>query len=355
MGVELFGSGGFIFMLTGAVVSYIFSGHRSIYVTQRVDTPKFIFEVPKRFAVREVMTREAATVNPDTSLPDVLTLLNQRQVKSVVVLDGLDGKQVQGIITTGDLFRRGGLSVLPDGTAASSDHQLMLAQGKTARDVMTPGPVCVEEHVSLSETAELMTNKRLKRLPVVNREGDFVGVISRLDILRTVANEAHLRIETPMLTATEATDEALVRGWMRTNVTTVNPDDSFATVLERVVVDPFRRVIVVDEENKVVGIIIDADLLDRISGMRDAELTAVVQKWLQGNDSVELSLRDEITANDIMSSTVYTVLDDARPIDVIQTMVRHRVKRLIVVDGEGHLKGLVDRQDMLRAITNGAG
>ena len=61
MGMELFGSGGFLFMLVGTVVSYIFSGHRSVYVTQRVDTPKYIFEVPRRFAVRDVMTRAPAT------------------------------------------------------------------------------------------------------------------------------------------------------------------------------------------------------------------------------------------------------------------------------------------------------
>jgi H+/Cl- antiporter ClcA len=352
MGMELFGSGGFLFMLVGTVVSYIFSGHRSVYVTQRVDTPKYIFEVPRRFAVRDVMTGAPATVPAGLPLPEVLALLNQRQVRSVIVLGGVDGRQVRGIITTGDLLRHGGLSVSAD--AGASHQTLTLARDKRARDVMTPDPVCVEEHVSLDEAAEVMTRRRLKRLPVVNREGHSVGVVSRLDILRCVAREAHLRVETPFLAAPEATDQAAVRGWMRPNVATVDPDAPFATVLERLVADPSRRVVVVDDEHKVVGIIIDADLLERVSGLQDEELTARVRQWLGGDDSVELGLREEMTANDLMSTTVHTVLDDARPLEVIQTMVRQRAKRLIVVDRENHLKGLVDRQDMLRAISNGA-
>lgn len=40
MGVELFGSGAFVYLAVGCVVSYVFSSHRGIYETQRVDTPK---------------------------------------------------------------------------------------------------------------------------------------------------------------------------------------------------------------------------------------------------------------------------------------------------------------------------
>ena len=360
MGVELFGSGGFLYMLVGTVTSYIFSGHRSIYVTQRLDTPKFMFEVPRRFAVRDIMTRDTATVMPHTPLADVLALLNQRQVKTVVVLSQPNGAgpyagpHVEGIITAGDLFRRGGLTLR--GNRSDPDHHLALAQGKAARDVMTPAPVCVRENASLDEAARLMTRERLKRLPVVNGQKELVGIISRSDILRCVANEAHMRVDTPLLTAFNPdADASHVRGWMRTNVATVTPDDPFSVVLQRIVSDPLRRVVVVDDEQRVVGIIIDADLLDRLSGLTDGEVKTAVQRWLTGDTSVDLSLRDEITANDLMSPTVYSVFDDTRPIELIQTMIERRVKRLVVVDRENHLMGMVERRDMLRSIANDGG
>ena len=221
---------------------------------------------------------------------------------------------------------------------------------------MTPAPVCVRENASLDEAARLMTRERLKRLPVVNGQKELVGIISRSDILRCVANEAHMRVDTPLLTAFNPdADASHVRGWMRTNVATVTPDDPFSVVLQRIVSDPLRRVVVVDDEQRVVGIIIDADLLDRLSGLTDGEVKTAVQRWLTGDTSVDLSLRDEITANDLMSPTVYSVFDDTRPIELIQTMIERRVKRLVVVDRENHLMGMVERRDMLRSIANDGG
>jgi CBS domain-containing protein len=309
------------------------------------------------------MTRAPATAAPDTPLPAVLALLKERQVKSVIVLNGAGASgskqahvagqvagQVAGIVTAGDLFRRGGLALTDD-----PEHLLSVSRSMVARDVMTPDPQSVDESASLDEAAQLMTRQRLKRLPVVNREGALVGVIARSDILRCIAEEAHLRIETPLLTAIEPTDRARVRGWMRTNVATVNPDDTFATVLERLVSDPLRRVVVVDEEQRVIGIIIDRDVLDWVSGMPDEALQATVRRWLSGEAAAEHDLLDEITAEDVMSPTVYTAFDDDRPIDVIQTMIQRRVKRLVVVDHDNHLKGMIDRHDMLRAVANGGG
>lgn len=323
IGIELFGSGGLAYMLIGTVVSYVFSGHRSIYVTQRVDVPKYMFEIPKRAAVREVMTRALATVGPEAPMSEVLSLLRERAVKSVLVMEGA---RLVGIITDGDLLRRGGLSLRPD-TAAASLH---LAADKRARDVMTSKPVSVNEIASLDAAARLLTRMRLKRLPVVDASGAVTGVIARSDILRRLGEDAHLRIETPLLAAQESGERATVRGWMRTEVATVAQSDPFATVLERMVGDPLRRVVVVDDDRHVLGIIIDADLLN---STRDAP--------------------ENVIAEDLMSPTVFTVRDEARPIDVIQTMIQRRVKRLIVVDAENRLQGIIDRHDMLRAMTEG--
>jgi H+/Cl- antiporter ClcA/CBS domain-containing protein len=322
MGVELFGAGGLSYMLIGTVVSYVFSGHRSIYVTQRVDVPKYMFEISKRAAVRAVMARDLATVGPEAPLSDVVALLRERLVKSVLVLSD---KHLVGIITDGDLLRHGGVSI-SGGRAAAPTVQV--AAGKFARDVMTPNPVWVDETASLDAAARTLSQSRLKRLPVLNRRGEVTGVIARSDILRRLGEDAHLRIETPLLSAQETGAGATVRGWMRTNVATVAPDDTFPTVLERMVGDPLGRVVVIDGDRRVLGIVFDANLLDSARGAP--------------NDAV---------ASDLMSSTVYTVRDDARPIDVIRTMIQSRVKRMIVVDAQNRLLGIIDRHDMLRAMT----
>ncbi len=348
LGVELFGASGLPYLAIGTVVAYVFSGHRSIYTTQRVDTPKYIFAISKRKAVRDVMSPNPATAPPDAPAPEILDLLSQRRVKSVIVVEA---GRVLGIITAGDLLRRGGLALAADAP------RIQAAQAIRARDVMTPDPARVSERASLDEAAQVMSQTRLKRLPVVDARERLTGVISRSDILRSLADEAHLRIETPLLGAAEPIGGDRLSGWMRANVATVEADDTFATVLERLVADPMRRVIVVDERQHVIGIIIDADVLGWVGGIPDAALRDTVRNWLNGNvgsADAPSSAMDELTAADVMSPTVFTVRDDARPIDVVRRMIDHRVKRLVVVDAGNRLKGIVDRHDMLRAMAAGA-
>lgn len=351
MGIELFGGGGVGYLLIGAVTSYVFSGHRSIYASQRVDTPKYMLDVPRRFAVRDIMTREPASITPDTPLDQVMSIMYQRQVKSAIVLNGADGKRVCGIVTAGDLYRRVGLTL--DANLQADPLNLAEAQRMTARDIMTADPASINENVSLDEAAQLMTRLRLKRLPVVNREGELVGVIARSDILHRIAKEAHLRIETPLLTAMESTDQSLVRGWMRTDVATANPTDTLAAVLRRLVADPLRRVVIIDDERRVVGIVIGRDISRWANGMPDAAFRSVVQRWLQGDTAEEHTLLEEICAEDVMLTPVYTVYEDALPIEVIQTMIQRRDKRLVVVDHEHRLKGMIDRHDILRTVSSG--
>jgi H+/Cl- antiporter ClcA len=57
MGVELFGSGAFVYLAVACVVSYVFSSHRSIYETQRIDTPKGATTVDQDTLMRDLIQR----------------------------------------------------------------------------------------------------------------------------------------------------------------------------------------------------------------------------------------------------------------------------------------------------------
>jgi CBS domain-containing protein len=56
---------------------------------------------------------------------------------------------------------------------------------KTAGDVMKTDLVIVGEHTPIEEAIALMVEKRLKRLPVVDAEGRFRGMVSRESMLKT--------------------------------------------------------------------------------------------------------------------------------------------------------------------------
>jgi CBS domain-containing protein len=69
-----------------------------------------------------------------------------------------------------------------------SEADLIGKSGATVGEVMTSPATTVAESTSLEEVAELLTQQRIRRLPVVDAQGQLVGVVSRRDVLRWAAS-----------------------------------------------------------------------------------------------------------------------------------------------------------------------
>ncbi len=59
-------------------------------------------------------------------------------------------------------------------------------RGPTVGDVMTPDVVSVPSGAAIEQVAALMTERRIKRVPVID-EGVLIGIVSRADIVRALA------------------------------------------------------------------------------------------------------------------------------------------------------------------------
>ena len=55
---------------------------------------------------------------------------------------------------------------------------------------MTRPAVVITEDSKLTEAVDLMLGKKVKRLPVVNENGLLTGMLSRVDVFRTITREA---------------------------------------------------------------------------------------------------------------------------------------------------------------------
>jgi CBS domain-containing protein len=142
----------------------------------------------------EVMTRSVVTIAPNATIQDAIRLMLGQRISGLPVVDG-DG-QIVGILTEGDLLRRtetgtawhypGWLNFLR-GPAHSADD-FVRSHGRYVEEVMTREVQCATENTPLDEVVELMEKRHLKRLPVV-RDGKLVGVISRSDLLRALAEK----------------------------------------------------------------------------------------------------------------------------------------------------------------------
>jgi len=261
------------------------------------------------------------------------------------------GRKVLGVVTGGDLLTRGGLTarlsvygVLPE--EAREDAKARLA-GLTARGVMTAPAVTIDERASLREASAMMVKKGLKRLPVVDGSGELIGIVSRADILRSAGKVPQGATEAlPRFTA-GLMQEA--RDVMFTDVPTAGPDDLLPTVLEKLVASPLRRVVVVDAAGKVMGIILDGDLLSRCGPGHKPGLLRALFSFGREEEACPLS-----KAREVMQHEVFAVTGDATLVDVLQKMLAHHVKRLVVTDDAGTMLGMVDRDAILRAIAGHA-
>jgi CBS domain-containing protein len=150
--------------------------------------------------VQDRMHREFPTVTPDTGLRELANLLADERLSSAPVVD--DGKLV-GMVGQRDLIFQeleqddvemphtlpilGGVIFLE-----RMDHwreRFRRAFGTNVRDLMTSEVHTIPPDVTLHETARRMIDHDVSRLPVVDGDGAFVGVISRADVVRALAEE----------------------------------------------------------------------------------------------------------------------------------------------------------------------
>ncbi|MFP5258533.1 MAG: HPP family protein, partial [Acidobacteriota bacterium] len=120
-------------------------------------------------------------------------------------------------------------------------------------------------------------------------------------------------------------------------------------VVAKLVASPLRRVVVVDAAGKVVGIVLDGDLLSRCGPGSKPGLLRALFSFGREEDACPMG-----TAREVMQPTVHSVTGDASLLDVLQKMLAHHVKRLVVTDDAGKLVGMVDRDAILRVIAGHA-
>jgi CBS domain-containing protein len=195
-----------------------------------------------------------------------------------------------------------------------------------------------------------MADHDLKRLPVVDDAERLVGMVSRSDILKTVAEGLRHHPEQPLDLPAGA--PATVGALPINPVPTAQRDTPLAETLDRLLTTEERRVVVVDEDRRVVGIITDGDVLRRAARRVPGSALQRLASWFSGGErptELEVEARGRAAA-DIMTSPVITVTPDMPIAEAIQLMMANSIKRLPVVDAEGRLLGLIGRAAVLSAL-----
>lgn len=304
----------------------------------------------------DVMSRDVATVEPTAPLRDVVVAMLGRPYGAIPVVDR---GRVVGIITGNDLVDRGGLAIRPallerlDAAEREAYLDALGGRAATAGAVMTRRPVCVAASTPLPDVALLMARRRLKRLPVIDGDGVLVGIVSRYDLLRSAAGGFSTQEAPPGFSGLAV--DAPVASVMRRDAPTVHPDTPLSETLQAVVSTRLNLAVVVDDARRVVGLVSDGALLERITpALRPGVLRSLMLRLpfthpRPGEREAVSHARAQV-AGDLMSRSIPTAPLDLKLSEAIALMLRERHKVLAVVGPDGALAGVVDRADLLRGL-----
>jgi CBS domain-containing membrane protein len=148
-----------------------------------------VARLAKSVKARDVMTRDAVSVQIDTPLAEVARLMALRRVSGVPVLDAQH--RVTGVISEKDFVShlcgggdlRSFMEVVAACLSTNGCLSLPMRQQK-AEEIMTRPAVTVTEESTISEIASLMAEKRINRVPVTDEDGRLVGMVARADIVQ---------------------------------------------------------------------------------------------------------------------------------------------------------------------------
>jgi CBS domain-containing membrane protein len=171
------------------------------YVDITEDDLKKIYEIALRHAqmrivlhlpVRAVMSEHVITIAHDIDLHEAAQILSQNRISGAPVVD--EQGRIVGVLSEADILTLAGMKrehtfkdilrhVLGEPVPSRK-------KGKRVEDVMSFPPITAKTDDDIGDVANILDDRRIKRLPVVDDNGNLVGIISRADIVRVIGRKS---------------------------------------------------------------------------------------------------------------------------------------------------------------------
>ena len=119
--------------------------------------------------VSQILTRDVETIRPDTTVKEAAQRMRSMDVGSLPVCDG---RNLLGMVTDRDITIR----ITAEGRDAANTP---------VQEAMTPDVTFVFEDQDVQDAAKIMRDQQIRRLPVLSREKQLVGILALGDIAQT--------------------------------------------------------------------------------------------------------------------------------------------------------------------------
>lgn len=151
------------------------------------------------------------------------------------------------------------------------------------KDIMTEDVITVSPDASIYDCAKLLGEKKISGVPVVDGDGEVVGMLSEADIMKLIESRdisINLILPSPLdvlelpvrmklgldelANSAEKAASARVRDMMTKSVVTISPEEDISKAAKIMADENINRLPVMDEKGKLAGIITRGDIIEAI-------------------------------------------------------------------------------------------
>lgn len=246
--------------------------------------------------ITEIYSPNPLSVSPDTSIKESISIMRNNRISCLLVTDA--GRPV-GIYTEMDMVR-----TLNQGI----NYETTPIKTLMSQPVLTAGM-----DTNAFEASYILTKHNIRHLAITDQQGQLAGIVTQTDIINKLGIEYFMGVKS-------------INSVMNKNILSVEKDTDLNIAVAKM--ECFSAgCILVEEDHKPIGILTERDMASLI--MSDIQLST-------------------LTMADVMSSPVVTVRSDISAYRAIEMMNLHKMRRLIVVDENEQIMGILLQENIIR-------
>ncbi len=239
---------------------------------------------------------------------------------------------------------REGLITIEDIEIVKYTHRFLkpLPADLAVSEVMTTDITTISIETPVQEVVQLLLGQLFRALPVIDDTQHVVGIITTRDLLHKAQMPTRLSVGEKLDLDTflsPITQHKRAGDIMSTPVHTVHHDDAIGQVVQQMLNKGLKRLPVVDDTNRIVGMLSRLDILYAASGSSTS-----------GPEQAPAPRQGQTIA-EIMATVVPTVYSYDDLVDVLQQILKSDINRVIVVDEGGRAVGIITEGDLVARVS----
>ena len=275
--------------------------------------------------IMTVATRDVVSVPRTATIIGAVETMTNCGFRRLPVTDA-GTKKLRGIITSGDVINFMGGGDKYRLVQVKHGGNLIAAVNESVRAIMTQHPVSLPDNARISDVLEVIVQKRIGGLPIVDESGVLTGIVTERDVMRVLAAE-----KSPLA----------VEDVMTSTLRVTQPDCTIGEVTRDMTLHRFRRLPVVSDD-VLYGIITATDIMRHL-GSREA-----FRRLSTGNVAEVMGL----PVRTLISGDLFTTSPDRSINGAAREMLEKNIGALPVIE-DTRLIGLVTEFDLVRAFARG--